>query len=546
MKLSASGLPTGATFSDTGDGTSGCVHLTGNKTPNFTAASVTAGTTGGSFTISATEYSNSGCTSSTGISATATPTMNVTPFGSASQLVFTTQPVGNVSEGASFTTSPTVSVEDAYGNLVTSDTGNVTLAINSGPSAGSLSCSNSGFPTIAAVAGVATFTNCQITGTAAAGTYTLVGTRTGLTSTGASSNVVINVGSANKLVFGQQPVGGVGEATNFGTSPTVSVEDAYGNLVTSDTGNVTLAINSGPSAGSLSCSNSGFPTIAAVAGVATFTNCQITGTAAAGTYTLVGTRTGLTSTGASSNVVINVGSANKLVFGQQPVGGVGEATNFGTSPTVSVEDAYGNAVTSDTGNVTLAINSGPSAGSLSCSNSGFPTIAAVAGVATFTNCQITGTAAAGTYTLVGTRTGLTSTGASSNVVINVGSANKLVFGQQPSNAYVGVSMSPAVTVLIEDQYGNLTSSTSSIALTFTTNPCGGSPVVTNGTVSAVSGTATFSSLQISKECIGYALTATDATDGGIHVLSSTFTVSALVTNSANVLQDAATDAAAPG
>ena len=103
-------------------------------------------------------------------------------------------------------------------------------------------------------------------------------------------------------------------------------------------------------------------------------------------------------------------------------------------------------------------------------------------------------------------------------------------------------MSPAVTVLIEDQCGNLTSSTSSIALTITTNPCGGSPVVTNGmTVNAVSGTATFSSLQISKECIGYALTATDATDGNLTVPSTTFTVSALVTSSANVLQDAATD-----
>jgi hypothetical protein len=107
-------------------------------------------------------------------------------------------------------------------------------------------------------------------------------------------------------------------------------------------------------------------------------------------------------------------------------------------------------------------------------------------------------------------------------------------------------MNPAVTVLVEDQSGNLTSSTSSITLTVTTNPCGGSPAVTNGTVNAVSGTATFSSLQISKECIGYALTATDATDGGITVLSSTFTVSALVTSSANILQDAATDSGGSG
>ena len=131
--------------------------------------------------------------------------------------------------------------------------------------------------------------------------------------------------------------------------------------------------------------------------------------------------------------------------------------------------------------------------------------------------------------------------ATSPIVTVYGPASQLVFGQQPSNVYVGVSMSPAATVLIEDSGGNVISSTSSIALTVTTNPCGGSPVVTNGTASAVSGTATFSGLQISKECAGYVLTATDASDSGIFVVSSPFTVSALVTNSANALQDAATD-----
>ena len=183
----------------------------------------------------------------------------------------------------------------------------------------------------------------QIAGTAAAGTYTLAATRAGLTG-GASGNVVINVGSATKLVFTTQPVGGVAEATNFGTSPAVSVEDAFANVVTTDSGNVTLAIGSGPGAGSLSCSNSGFPTVAAAAGVASFTGCQIAGTAAAGTYTLAATRAGLTG-GASGTVVINVGSASKLAFTTQPVGNVAEATNFGTSPAVSVEDAFANVVT---------------------------------------------------------------------------------------------------------------------------------------------------------------------------------------------------------
>ena len=104
---------------------------------------------------------------------------------------------------------------------------------------------------------------CQITGTAAAGTYTLVATRSGLTPTDTSTNVVINVGAANKLAFTTQPVGGVAEGVALATQPVVTVQDSYGNTVTSDTGNVTLAIAAGPAAGSLGCTST---TVAAVAG----------------------------------------------------------------------------------------------------------------------------------------------------------------------------------------------------------------------------------------------------------------------------------------
>ena len=75
----------------------------------------------------------------------------------------------------------------------------------------------------------------QITGTAAAGTYTLVATRTGLTSTGALGDVVITVGAANKLVFTTQPVGGVAIGTALATQPVVTVQDSYGNTVTTTT-----------------------------------------------------------------------------------------------------------------------------------------------------------------------------------------------------------------------------------------------------------------------------------------------------------------------
>ena len=126
---------------------------------------------------------------------------------------------------------------------------------------------------------------------------------------------MINVGAASKLVFTTRPGGGVTEGTAFATQPVVTVQDSYSNPVTTDTGNVTLGIATGPGAGSLSCTAT---TVAATAGVATFAGCTMTGTAAAGTYTLSATRSGLT-TGNSSNLVITVGAANKLAFTTQPV-----------------------------------------------------------------------------------------------------------------------------------------------------------------------------------------------------------------------------------
>ena len=146
-----------------------------------------------------------------------------------------------------------------------------------------------------AVNGVAaTFAGCQISGTLAAGTYSLNASSAGLV--GSSNNMSIVAGGASKLAFTSEPLGGVNEATNLATEPVVSVEDSNGNTVTSDNGTVALSIgtyaagNGGTNQGTLGCTNT---TVNAVAGVATFANCQITGTAGAGTYSLNAARSGL-------------------------------------------------------------------------------------------------------------------------------------------------------------------------------------------------------------------------------------------------------------
>jgi hypothetical protein len=237
--------------------------------------------------------------------------------------------VGNVAEATNFTTSPAVTVEDASGNVVTTDTGNVTLAKNAGPAAGVLSCSNGTFSTIAAVAGVATFTNCQISGTAAAGTYTLQATRAGLTSTGASANVVINVGAANQLAFTTQPGGGV-TALVWKTQPVVTVEDANGNTVTSSSASVQLSINTQPGGGAtIACTSN---PLSVTSGVASFAGCSITGSAGT-TYTLKAVAGSLSTI--STQFAITAGIH---LYQQAPVMGSSNATSETTtfaSPPVS-------------------------------------------------------------------------------------------------------------------------------------------------------------------------------------------------------------------
>ena len=486
----------------------------------LTASSGVAGFAGcnivgktGSYTLNATSGTLTSATSST---------FSVT-VGSATQLVFTTQPVGGVNEATNFATQPKVSVEDSGGNVVTSDTGSVALSIgsytagNGGTTSGSLGCTPAS--PVNAVAGVAIFANCQISGTAAAGTYTLSAARSGLTA-GTSSNVSITAGAATQLVFTTQPVGGVNEATNFATQPKVSVEDSNGNVVTSDTGAVALSIgsytagNGGTTSGSLGCTPAS--PVNAVAGVAIFANCQISGTAAAGTYTLSAARSGLTA-GTSSNVSITAGAANKLVFTTSPGASTG-GTAFGTQPVVAVQDVNGNTITTNnTASVQLAINTGTGTFS-SCSSN--PATAS-GGVVTFANCKITlGTQ--GAFTLKATASGLATATSSSFTV--AGAATKLVFTTQPAGPTHGVSFGTQPVVSVEDSSGDVvTTNTASITLAIGTNPGGGTLTCTTNPLAATGGVATFAGCKISAAGSGYTLKATAT--GLTTATSSTFNLS---------------------
>src|SRR5262249_7282114 len=149
------------------------------------------------------------------------------------KLAITVQPT-NTTAGTSITPAVQVTVQDSTGNTVTSATNMITVAIGTNPSSGTLS----GTLTVAAVNGVATFSNLSID---KAGTgYTLTANSSGLT--GATSSAFnISAGAASKLGFVVQPTTTTA-ATSIAPAVQVAVQDAQGNTITSATNTITMAI----------------------------------------------------------------------------------------------------------------------------------------------------------------------------------------------------------------------------------------------------------------------------------------------------------------
>lgn len=107
-----------------------------------------------------------------------------------------------------------------------------------------------------------------------------------------------------------------------------------------------------------------------------------------------------------------------------------------------------------------------------------------------------------------------------------GPATKLAFGTQPSATETDASITPAVTVQIQDASGDLmTTDTRNVTIAIGTNPAGGTLAGTK-TVAAVGGVATFSTLSINNAGNGYTLAAsasglTGATSSAFNITSGT-------------------------
>ena len=421
----------------------------------------------------------------TGLAGTTSIAFNITPAAPA-QLVFIGQP-STIVAGAIMTPTVTVQVLDAFGNPVPTATNAITLALATNPGGSTLG----GTVTVAAINGVASFSTLWLNKVGTG--YTLSAWASGLAST-TSNPFNVTVGLPSLLAFQVPPSTTVAGVT-MTPAVTVQVQDAYGNLVPTATNTISLALATNPGGGVLG----GTVTVAAINGTATFNSLVLT--IAGNGYTLRASTNGLTGvTSNAFNITPNV--PDHLTFLTPPSTTVAGVV-IAPAVTVQVLDVYGNLVTTANNSITLALAANPGGSTLG----GTVTINAVNGVATFTTLWLNKVGTG--YTLSAWANGLpTATSIAFNVT--VGLPKQLAFQVQPSTTAAGTTMTPAVTVQVQDAYGNPEpTAANEITLSLATNP-GGSSLNGTVTVNAVTGVATFNTLWLNKVGIGYTLSATAA------------------------------------
>jgi hypothetical protein len=412
--------------------------------------------------------------------------------GGASQVAFTTQP-GSGTGGTPWAQQPMVTVEDAGGNTVTTDgTDSVSLAILNNAGSGTLTCTTN---PVTVSSGVATFAGCKID--KIGNGYTLKATSGVLTVTSSALNIA--TGGAAQVAFTTQPSSGTG-GTPWAQQPMVTVEDAGGNAVTTDsTDPVSLAILNNAGSGTLTCTTN---PVTVSSGVATFAGCKID--KIGNGYTLKATSGALTVTSSALNIA--TGGASQVAFTTQPGSGTG-GTPWAQQPMVTVEDAGGNTVTTDsTDPVSLAILNNAGSGTLTCTTN---PVTVSSGVATFAGCKID--KIGNGYTLKATSGVLTVTSSALNIA--TGGPAQVAFSTQPGSGTGGTPWAQQPAVAVEDAGGNTvtTDGTDPVSLAILNNAGSGTLTCTTNPVTVSSGVATFAGCKIDKIGNGYTLKASSGT-----------------------------------
>jgi len=508
------------TFAAPGSGASGTFAGSVNTAATnasgiATSPTFTANTTAGGYNVSASASGTGSVNFAESNTAGAATTVAASSGSGQSATVHT-----------AFASPLVVTVTDTYGNPVSGVT--VTFAApGSGASATFASCPG-GNPTtaqcvvITSATGIATSSALTAT-TLAGGPYTVTATVSGV-SLPAKFSLTDAAGPATTIAVSSGSGQSATVHTAFASPLVAKVTDAYGNPLSGVT--VTFAAPGSGASGTFA----GSVNTAATNASGLATSRAFTANTTAGTYNVSASASGTGSVNfAESNTA---GAAVHLVFATQPASGQKITAGSPTAFTVDVVDTYGNVESADNSTqVNLTVSANPGGSTLSCTDAGGSGPVAVSGgVAAFT-CSLN--KAGSGYTIGATSTPAHGTATTNAFTVVAASASKLVFTTQPP-ASTPASSTFSTSVSIEDLFGNVvTGDTTTVTLSLSTNPCAGTLAGTTSHA-AVAGVATFSNLQITTACTGYALQAADAADGPVTAISSPFAITGAVPAAVNV------------
>lgn len=454
------------------------------------SSQLTLGTKAGQYLVQATS-NGSGTTPIAGSPLTFTANAL---SGSPGRLVVTRQPSVAQIAGHIIIPGPMVTVEDADGNLVPTDTSTITAKVlgGSGVLSGTLS--------VAATGGVATFSNLNYS------VAEQIRIRFSAPAILPDSTIIMSVGpdTAFALVMSAQPSGTVAAGSVITPTPKVQLRDRFGNVVPSSGVNISVNATaiSGGLIGTLTQPTNG-------SGESSFPDLVFSHV---GGERLHFVAAGLTPV-SSDSFAVQAGSPDSLVFLSVPAVSIA-GLPLSSSPVVEVHDVFGNVVTGNALTITLSLTI-PSGAQLRGQTSVTSDIAT--GRATFGGLSID---KAGQYTFTATAGGVSKTSISQPFTVTSGSPTRLVFTQQPTSVVAGTRIQPSVIVMIQDSLGNpVTVGSAPISLSLLGGGSLQGGVVTHF---SASGVAVFDSLTILTSGTGKQLNA--VSPGFTGATSTTFQV----------------------
>ena len=449
----------------------------------------------------------------------------------AHHLTFTTDPANPTVAGEDLL--PVVTLQDEFGNTIMSDNGRtITMSLINGGGA-----SLNGDNEVDTASGVAVWTVTESLDVHVVGTgYKLEATHNGAALPGGdtvqSSVFDITVAAGHHLAFTTDPASPTVAGVDL--LPAVTLQDEFNNTVTTDNGRtITLSLINGGGA-TLNDDNM----VDTTSGIATWTAVESLDVRVVGTgYKLEATHNGAALPGGdtvqSSAFEITHTTADHLAFTTDPASPTVAGTNL--LPVVTLQDEYGNTITSDNGRtITLSLINGGGV-TLHDDNQ----VDTISGVATWTAVESLDVRIVGAgYKLEATHNGAALPGGDTvqSVAFEIvpeTAAHHLTFTVQPVDTVAGTDL--VFAVAIEDQFNNTITGIAPRTISITLLNAGGATLNGDNEIDTVNGVATWPGappLNITVANAGYQLRATGSGgySGSSTVDSDAFTITPAIAN----------------